>query len=127
VSDGGESGVSASKRGKRGFGNDKKKGASTVRRRFGFETARTTASGVTRGVAYLDDGVQELFGLAAGLDDVVAVGVRVVVGVVRAFASVPLRMGVSGQGRTRRSGFGVPEAGRNATNRAKRGGRTCAA
>jgi hypothetical protein len=86
----------------------KKKGASTVRRRFGFATARTTASGVTRGVAYLDDGVQELLGLAAGLDDVVAVGVRVVVGVVRAFASVPLRMGVSGQGRTRRSGSAFP-------------------
>ena len=78
-------------------------------------------------VAYLDDGVQELLGLAARLGDVVAFGVRVVVGVVRAFASVPLRMGVSGQGRTRRSGFGVPEAGRNATNREKRGGRTCAA
>ena len=52
--------------------------------------------------AYLDDGVQELLGLAARLDDVVPFGLRVVVGVVRAFASVPLRMGVSGQGRTRK-------------------------
>lgn len=48
--------------------------------------------------AYLDDGVQELLGLAARLDDVVPFGLRVVVGVVRAFASVPLRRGGSGSG-----------------------------
>ena len=39
------------------------------------------------------------------------------------FASVPLRRGV-GQKRTRRSGFGVPEASRDAAHRAKRGNRT---
>ena len=78
--------------------------------------------------AHLDDGVEELLGLAARLEDVRSVGARIVVGVVRALAVVPLRVReAKGQGSGISAG-GRPEAGRGEGVRARdRETRTCAA